>query len=168
MTIAEETRAGMNATSQPGSLKDYIVAARSAELRAKTADFEVPGYGGRLWATLRGLDDYSEMRGVITANERVPDAATMELNIAADTLLLASVDCFGLRNGEKESLDVRLGLPLSQCLGMTDSETNRQAIFEVFPDTMSVMTMYAQYDNWLKGEGREADQRAEGKSGTPS
>lgn len=150
------------------SFKDQLIAARTAAQHSTAVDLEIPGYGGRLWGTFRGLDDYTEVREIVTRHERVTDVATREMYIGADTLVAASVDTFAMIDGEKHPLGVTLGLPLAGYLEMEGAENDRQAVFAVFPSTMSVMTLFTEYDQWLKGAGREVEAHLEGEAVAPS
>lgn len=151
------------------SLKDQLLAARAAVQHSKTSDFEIPGYSGRLGATFRALDDYSEVRAIIKRHERVPDEALRELYVAADTLVEASTDTFALVDGEQHALGVTLGLPLYGYLELDEgAENDRQAVFALFPSTMSLMTLFADYDQWMKGAQRKTESELAGKSDAPS
>lgn len=150
------------------SFREQLLAARERSLRSRTVELEIPGYERRLWGTFRAIDDYSEVRAIVRRHQQRADAE-QELHVAADTLLAACVDCYGLEDGQRHPLDVKLGLPLAGMLGLADGcDNDRQALFAVIPSTMAVMTLFAEYDQWLKGARQEAEDDLQGESGAPS
>jgi hypothetical protein len=174
LTITQEATAAAEATTPKTSVKQQLIAARQAAQSVTTVDLEIPGYGGRLWGTFRALDEYSEVRAIIAANSQIRDDADRELYNGADTLLAASLDTYALlEDGSKEPLGLKLGAKLAAYLELNDPETDRQALIGgrgvgIFPGTMSVMTLFTQYDLWLKTARREVEEELEGNSGAPS
>jgi len=152
------------------SLKDQILAARAAGMEARTEDFEIPGFGGRLWGTFRALDDYAEVRKIGQRLEKVHDPVEQEMCVAADTLIRASVDCFAVIDGERHPLDATFGLPLGKYLGLAEEgDTARQAVFGLFEGkTMDLMTLFNRYSEWRQGAQAQVDEETEGKSEAPS
>ena len=151
------------------SLKDQILAARTAALGEHTEDFEIPGFGGRLWGTFKALDDYAELRQIGKRHEGITDQVEREMAVGADTLLEANTDTFALIDGKKEPLGVRLGLELNGYLGIEGAQNDREALFLLFDSkTTNLMQLFFRYDGWTKVAQTEAETRVEGKSETAS
>lgn len=165
MSIIETTNAAADAVSGERSLKDVLLAAREEAQRDKTVDLEIPGYGGRLWGTFRALDDYTELRALVQrARDEGQDDMTRELYAGADTLVRACTDTYAREGEEKHPLGKRLGLELASYLGLDDADTDRQAVFLLVPSSLALMSLFADYDAWLKGTFQSAIGAAEGKS----
>jgi len=145
------------------TLQAELRAARARAMHKHTRDFAIPGYGGRLWGTFRALDDYAEVRKIVLEHRRVPDEAEGEVLIAADTLVKSCDSVYAVRHGERTDLGMTLGRQLAEFLG-EPVENDRQAIFAIFPDTLTVMSLYGEIDRWIRAVGVEADEETAGKS----
>src|ERR1039457_18670 len=85
------------------SLGERLLAARSQKQAAHEEVFEVPGYGGQLYARYRPLD-FREARKIGQRHEHVKDEIERELRMAADTLVAACVSCEAHIDGETHPL----------------------------------------------------------------
>jgi hypothetical protein len=154
----DEVPAMQPAEAAGDSLRDSLRAARARAQHRTTGEFPIPGYEGRLHGEFRALDDYSEVRAIVMRHTKVADVAQQELYVAADTLLAASVGTFAMQDGVRHDLSLPLGRGLAAYLGYEGLESDRQALFAVFPATISVMTLFAEYDLWMKASGVTVDE----------
>lgn len=147
-----------------GSLQAQLRAMAQRTQQRKTVDLAIPGYDGRLWGTFRALDDYSEHRKIVARHERL-QTEQQELYIAADTLIAASVDTFAvLEDGQREPLNLRLGLALAGYLGLEGAETDRQAVFMLISSTMQIVELYVELEQFRKASTRETVDELVGES----
>lgn len=144
-------------TDVPLSLQDQLRAARLRALHETTQDFEIPGTAGTLWGTFKALDDYREVREIVKSNAATGDEAEQEMNVAADTLVRSCVGVYAKdpETGEIQQLDMGLGVQLAEYYGET-VDTDRQAVFAIFPGTVSIVTLFAQLEAWFAKTGRKA------------
>lgn len=165
--MTDET--GTPATSSlQGQLRASIAKAQSQ----RTEDFVIPGYEPTLWVTFRATDQYGEAREIVTRHANVPDEATKEIYVAADTLAAMCLDTFAIVDGKKQSLGVKLGCELAAYLGQ-EAETDRQGVLTVYGQgdpvrTMPLMTAFAAYEEWSQTAAVKSVQEAAGNSQAPS
>jgi hypothetical protein len=124
------------------SLGERLLAARSKKQAAHEEVFEVPGYGGQLFARYRPLD-FREARRIGQRHEALRDEVEKELRVAADTLASACISCEAHIDGEVKELPP-LGLKLCEDIGLDGPETPIQAVLEIFPSEMSVVRQFVE------------------------
>jgi hypothetical protein len=100
--------------------------------------FKVPGFR-ELYARYLPLD-YRTVRRIVERCEPIPDPATRDLEAAADSLLAACQGVEAHIDGEVHDLGCKLGKQLADTLGFEGAETDRQALFLIFPSEMAVIT----------------------------
>ena len=121
----------------------------------KTREVEIPGYDG-LFGVFRAIDDYTEVRPVIArAAKARGDEAQKEISIAAETLLLSSVDTFAMVDGKRVDIGLPLGKGLYDTLWEGDEshvqvDNDRQALSLLIPSTVSLVALAGQVDLWSK------------------
>jgi hypothetical protein len=151
-----------NGRGPDGSLKDQVRFSRARIQHTKTRDFEIPGYQPQLFVTFKALDDYTETREIGARHENVPDEAQREMYVAADTLIAASTDSYGILDGERVEIGLPLGAALAARLDHDGAENDRQAVFQIFPSTMSLMRTFIELDGWTQQVARGTDEELEG------
>lgn len=130
----------------------------------KTVDLEIPGYGG-LFGTFRALDDYAELREAIqdVAKKRGISEADREVEIAASTLLLASVSSYALVDGQHVDIPHPLGLGLYDYIFPAEDEmearpgSDSEAVHMLFDNSVSLVVTAARLERWFAGEGVATD-----------
>jgi len=125
-----------------GSLRDRLRAARATKQAEHIEELPIPGYGGQLVARYRNLD-YVERRQ-IGLGVKGPSVPARELDAAADMLVRACVGVDAHVDGQVVPVKdgetpLKLGKALADYLGQDGAETDRQAIFLIFPSQLSLM-----------------------------
>lgn len=160
------------------SLREQMRARRRAGQAQRTTDIEIPGFAGsELFIVCRALGDYHEERQIAqrVQDEKVHDVTDQELNVAADSLVLAGVGSYVKTDGQRVDLGASLGIALCDALdppgGRPDGEpplfhadSDRQAVFELFPDTSSVVLAYMQLNQFTREAGYKTDEELQGNS----
>jgi len=167
MTESPVDEVATAAPTPDGSIQGALRAALAAAQHRQNKDFPIPGYSGRLWGTFRALDDYTDVRGIVAGLDRVSDDATKELYIAADTIIKSCVGVYALMDGEKHELPYGMGIGLADYLGQ-QVDTDRQAVFALFPGTLAVMGLLADLDAWFKDADAKSAEETAGNSEAPS
>lgn len=138
-------------------------------------DIQIYGYGEpdtELHVLLRMVDDLEEISDALRPAMRRKGVkpTQRQLDVAIDTLLLASVGSYAVVNGERHDLGVPLGLELYDQLFPDDGSgkprpaTDRQAVVLLFHNkTLPIATAFVAYDNWVKAGGVEAEEEALGE-----
>lgn len=147
----------------------------AATATVEPKDIQVRGYGepaSELHVLYRMLDDYAEVRdGLRGARGRGKvQPATRELEMAMDTLHMASVGSYALVNGERHEIGHPLGLELYNYLFPDDGSgkarpgTDRQAIVMLYHGkTLPITLAYTELDQWIKNGGVDAEELALGE-----
>lgn len=144
----------------------------AAEVEPK--DIQIRGYGepdSELHVLYRMLDDYAEVRGLTLAQARQKvKPAVRDVEMAIDTLHMASVGSYALVNGERHDIGVPLGLELYNYLfpddgsGKTRPGNDRQAIIMLYHGkTLPITLAYTELDAWIKNGGVDAEEQALGE-----
>ena len=146
-------------TDHGGSLAARAQARRQAILNRKTVRLEVPGYENILEVEYRGLT-YAEGKRIISRHERQADDAIRDIYVAADQLMLASVNSYELVDGDRTELGMPWGKELARSLGVKvdDAMTARQAMIAAFATDLHLTRHWADYVEWLGSAQDEADE----------
>lgn len=151
------------------SVQDTLRNARNTILVNEKVTLEIPGYGG-LFAHYRLLD-FRESRKIGDAlrDAGCKDEIDRELYLAADSLIAANTgiearlkDPGG--NLVTQDLEVKLGKPLAEYLGLGEFDNDRQAVFEIFRRHIDVMAQFAALETHDTYVNREADKTLLGES----
>jgi hypothetical protein len=172
-----------------GSLRAQVQAGRARAQQAHTMDIEIPGYAGTLWGTFRAIDDFKERARVEQRWQRVRSVSQRALDVAAELLRVACLDCFVPTDkfvpgeehpGDRFSLEMTLGVKLADWLGVLPPNAagivnDHEAMFPmgedpdgqsygIFPSTLALTTTAGQLHTFSAGVGEEVDEEAEGNS----
>lgn len=153
------------------SVAESLRAAHSRAHQRRTTEFDIPGYGGQLVGVFRAVGDFYEIHNAVAEERKVRRGdAEITLAFAVDFLLLASVECFALIDGQKSQLPA-LGLGLYEAIFPESEEdhpgpqNDKEAMHLLFPlGTFSIVETATQLDAWAKGEAFEADEELLGES----
>lgn len=167
----DETRTGSIVIPDPlmdvanaGSLEDRMVVAEQNRETATTEDFPIPGWTSVAWVRLKVIG-HKLQRKQVEQNRRVRDRATLDIYVAADTILAATdgfymVEDDGETLTEDHSLDGgaggwrQLGIGVKK---MGQQTTPRQALIRLIGDER-VVPFYTEYIEWLQGEREKINQ----------
>jgi hypothetical protein len=143
----------------------------AAEVEPK--DIQVRGYGepdSELHVLYRMLDDYAEVRGLTRTQNRKVKPEVRDVEMAIDTLQIASVGSYAVVGGERHDLGEPLGLGLYNLLFPEDGSgkarpgNDRQAIIMLYHGkTLPITLAYTELDAWIKNGGVEAEDQALGE-----
>lgn len=153
------------------SLEERLHAARGSREQATTEDFPIPGISAYAWVRFRALGFKAQAKQV-EKNKRVRDQATMNLYVAADTLVAATDGFYEVDQTDEENLIPSPGSSWNSLCKATydvgDELTPRQALIRLVGDGRLIQ-FYNEYNTWLIGE-REAtaDEQRQDFGGTPS
>jgi hypothetical protein len=151
---------------RPGSLAARARTLRQQRLANQTITIEAPGLLAGILAIEYRATSYAESKRIATRHERQQDLAVRDLYMAADHLLLASVNAFEIneRGETQRELGFGWGISLAQALDVKLSEaaTARQALMAIVEDYASdvqLVTHYNVYTEWLGGAFQEVDEQ---------
>lgn len=172
------------------SLRDQLRASRKAAQNRQTKAFEIPGYDPPIYGTFKALDDYADARGIVLEHQNEPDEAARELLIACDTFVASCTEIYPVINGVRAALEIPAPgftpAVAAELVVETDAEGEdvldeagdpvpvkvdnaRQAVLAIFPNTLSIMTLFAEIDAWFQnGAGPKSDRVLAGNSPAPS
>jgi len=124
------------------SLRDKLRAARATQQAEQIEEITIPGYDGQLVAKYRTLD-WKERRA-IGLNVKGPNIAVKELDAAADLIVASCVGVDAHVDGqvapiEADGQQLKLGKKLANELGFEGADTDRQAVFQIFPSEIALM-----------------------------
>lgn len=153
------------AVNRVNPLRDKLRAARAAGFKQHPPlKLEIPGYEGlRLWASFRVNDDYVDNKQMVAAHEAEPDADQQELAVAAESLLRACVGVFAMDGDTRidvtddDGQPILLGKALCDYLGIDSVDNDLQAMFALYPGTMSIATSFARLEKWAVDTGQKVD-----------
>jgi hypothetical protein len=158
------------------SVQETLRNARNTILLNEKVTLEIPGYGG-LFAHYRLLD-FRESRkiGDALTDAGCRDEIDKELYLAADSLIAANTGTEARLKDASGSLvtrdlEVKLGRPLAEYLGLGEFDNDRQAVFEIFRRNLDVMAQYAALETHDSYVNQGADKTLLGESdaaGSPS
>jgi hypothetical protein len=168
-------------TATKTSLQQQLRASRKRAANKQTEDFQIPGYSPALWGTFRAMDDYSDVRRFVIAHVDVADEAEKELLIAADTLAASCTDLYVKIGDTRADLEIAPQgfTPQSAAYLVTEPDgqggerpvqvdSDRQAVFAIFPNTSSIMELYGEMKSYFNNAGIAADEELLGNAAAPS
>lgn len=138
----------------------------------KTRSMRLPDYDG-LYVTFRALDDYREVRAAIreVLKRRGVRPEDREVEIAIETLLLASTGSYAEIDGRRHDIGLPLGVELYDYIWPAEGEdevrpsSDSQAVVLLFgSNTVQITAMAAELDMWFKDTGRLVDEELLGNS----
>jgi hypothetical protein len=142
------------------SLSERARARRQQLQRQRTVILKVPGWENWLEVEYRALS-WAEMRMISGRHERISDDATRDLYVAADTLILASVNSYALDDeGKRHELGLHWGIELAQRFGVDVDEgtTARRAVMSFFFHDLQLMGhCNMDYGEWLQSTEEDID-----------
>lgn len=171
-TVAQVAE-GPQPVRSPADMLRAAYEAAVADVEPK--DIQVLGYGEpdtELHVLYRMLDDYEEVRQGLRPSraERNKSQARKEIEVAIDTLLLASVGSYALIGGEQHDIGQPLGLGLYEYLFPDDGSgkarpgNDRQAVIMLYHGkTLRIASDAAELDQWIKAGGVDAEELALGE-----
>lgn len=145
-----------DAPAPQDSLRDLLRGSREALQATRTIDLPVPGWGA-LVARYHVLS-WRETRQITARHERVRDVAQQELYIAADSLIAACDGTFASLDGQLQPLNMIYGIDLARYLGEDGAESARQAVFQLIPNEIQLITHYGELMAWMQGENVSVDE----------
>jgi hypothetical protein len=161
-----------------GSLQERLKARRNA-WKTEDARLPVPGYGGEVvarygetgWGDVRKFSMNAAMTAMgaeIPASKEVEEAASMLL--AANLGLDAEVDDQTAEIKDESGQPVKLGLSLARFLGLDldGIDTDRQALFLIFPNERALMNHAMALVGLQEEREAEADEAIAKNSGAVS
>lgn len=189
--LPEPLPAGEPVEAQPGenipaagSLQAKVQAARAHAQQSSTTDIEIPGYDGTLWGTFRAIDDFKERMRIEKRWQRVRSEAQRVLDIQAEMLRVACLDCFvpaesfvpgETKAGDRFSLQMTLGVQLAAWLDVLPANAagivnDHECIFPpfIFPSTLAIGMAARELHAFSARVGEQADEDAEGNSMAPN
>jgi hypothetical protein len=141
------------------------MAARREQIESQTTVvLELPGYEGILGVEFRALG-WQRIRQSMARHRKIKDEGLKEMYAAADTLIAAREETYEL-NPEVSTTTVEIdeqevpARPLGETfkdlsiragLRVTESTTERQAVFGLLHRDARLMDLYRAWEEWLKG-----------------
>ena len=132
-----------------GTLRDRLRTAK-AEQASTINELALPGYSGQLVARYRTLEWRERRR--IGMGVKGPDIPARELEAAADILLASCEGVDAHVDGQVVALEHKLGMGLASYLGEEGAETDRQAMFLIFPSDLALMSHLEELAKLQAGE----------------
>ena len=142
------------------SLRDRLRAARIEQQAETIHELPIPGYDGQLVVKYRN-PDWKERRRVMM-HIKGPDVVARELEAAADTLVVSCVGVDAHVDGETVALPYKLDKGLAEYLLDEQVETDRQAVFVVFPSETALMAHLEQLSELQLAADGVIDAQVEG------
>lgn len=144
------------------SIQEQLAAARE-EVEDKPIKLALPNYtDGALVAVYRA-PDWGAARDYVRATvEGAP--STVELDAIADGLIAASTGTEAHIDGEVHDLGHRLGRDLTEYLGITGAENDRQAVYLLVPDDIDLVTHWNELMAIARSRRERAEERVSGES----
>jgi hypothetical protein len=151
--------ATVDAGPAPGSLADRMRARREALEKNTTTTWDLPGFDGILAVEYRALG-YQALRKITKRHEQQPDEGLLELYVACDTLIGATIEVYEISEttGKLAATGERwLELARRAGVDLPENSTQRQALLALVPDA-AIVSLYNRYTGWIARSGTEADE----------
>lgn len=145
------------------SLQGRLQESRKRAQNRETKDFAIPGSDDTLWGTFKVLTDYGDLRAMVLVREEAPTEQDADLYTMCERIVRSCTAVYTLIDGKQRPLDMTIGVKLANTY-YSPVDTDRQAVFAIFPDTASIAEFSGDLTIWAEGAGTAADEVVSGNS----